>query len=115
MTRQPPRASGVSKTEAMFSVLRESADANVMRAIEGPVRDSQDQELCRINGLDLASKNGLDEERVIAARILHSRCRACSGKARWPILMIAFMFRPSSLHLPLAVWALHHLAVPQTR
>ena len=28
--------------------------------------------------------------------------------------MIAFMFRPSSLHLPLAVWALHHLAVPQT-
>ena len=29
--------------------------------------------------------------------------------------MIAFMFRFSSLHLPLAVWALHHLAVRRTR
>src|SRR5712692_3060287 len=55
----------------MFDVLRRSADADVTAAIERLVRDAPDHRLCRVNALDFAAKNGLDEERVIAA-FLHA-------------------------------------------
>jgi len=90
MTRENPSASDASKAEAMFNFLREAADAKVIDAVEGLVRDGRDHELCRINALDFASKNGLDEERVIGA-LLHAarigllelswnvRCPGCGG------------------------------------
>jgi class 3 adenylate cyclase len=61
----------VSETEALFSVLRQSADAECAAAIERAVRDAPDRELCRVNVLDFAKKHGLEEECVIAA-VLHA-------------------------------------------
>jgi len=61
----------VSESEALFNVLRQSADTDSVVAIERAVRDAPDRELCRINALDFAAKNGLDEERTLAA-FLHA-------------------------------------------
>jgi class 3 adenylate cyclase len=61
----------MSDTEALFGVLRQSADGDCVAAIEHAVQDGADRELCRINVLDFAAKNGLDEERTLAA-FLHA-------------------------------------------
>src|SRR5581483_7006873 len=60
-----------SDNEALFSVLRQSADPKCAAAIEAAVRDAHDRELCRVNPLAFAAKNHLDEEPVIAA-FLHA-------------------------------------------
>jgi class 3 adenylate cyclase len=80
----------VSDSEALFNVLRQSAHADCVAAIERAVRDATDRELCRINVLDFAGKRGLDEERAIAAFLHAARlglfelswnvlCPACGG------------------------------------
>jgi class 3 adenylate cyclase len=80
----------VSEGEALFSVLRQSADADCVAAIEGAVRDAPDRDLCRINALDFARKHSLDEEKAIAAFLHASRlgifeltwnvlCPGCGG------------------------------------
>jgi len=61
----------VSEIEALFNVLRQSANADCVAAIERTVRDAPDRELCRVNVLEFAKKHGLDEEKTIAA-YLHS-------------------------------------------
>ena len=61
----------MSETEARFSVLRQSADAGAAAAIERLVREAPDRALSRVNVLDFAAANGLDEERAIAA-FLHA-------------------------------------------
>ena len=73
-----------------FNLLRQSADPNVVDALEKLVREAPDHQLCRINVLDFASKHGLDEEPVIAS-FLHATqmglfelswnvlCPACGG------------------------------------
>jgi class 3 adenylate cyclase len=61
----------VSETEALFSVLRQSADADCAAAIERAIHEAPDRDLCRINPLDFATKRGLNEERTIAA-FLHA-------------------------------------------
>src|SRR5277367_2445462 len=61
----------MSESEALFGVLRQSADADCAAAIERAVREGTDRDLCRINVLDFAAKHGLDEERTIAA-FLHA-------------------------------------------
>ncbi|HXW41285.1 MAG TPA: adenylate/guanylate cyclase domain-containing protein [Xanthobacteraceae bacterium] len=80
----------MSETEALFNVLRQSADADCVAAIERAVRDASDRELCRINALDFAARHGLDQERTIAAFLHAARlgifelswnviCPACGG------------------------------------
>jgi hypothetical protein len=80
----------VSDTEALFGVLRQSADASCAAAIEGAVANAPDHELCRVNALAFATKNKLDEERTIAAFLHAARlgvfelswnivCPACGG------------------------------------
>jgi len=61
----------MSERDALFSILRQSADADAAAAIEALVRDAPDRRLNRINALDFANRNGLDEERVVAA-FLHA-------------------------------------------
>jgi hypothetical protein len=61
----------MSKSEALFGVLRQSTDASYAAAIENLVRDASDRELCRINALDFAAKRALNEEKTIAA-FLHA-------------------------------------------
>jgi class 3 adenylate cyclase len=80
----------VTESEALFSVLRQSADPDCVAAIEQAVRDAPDRELCRVNVLDFAAKRGLDEERALAAFLHASRlglfelswnvlCPGCGG------------------------------------
>jgi class 3 adenylate cyclase len=57
----------MSETETMFAALRQPADGSVVDMLERMVRDAPDHALNRMNALDLAAKEGLDEERVIAA------------------------------------------------
>jgi class 3 adenylate cyclase len=59
------------EAEALFSVLRQSADISVAAAIETLVRDAPDPALCRVNVLKFAAQHALDEEAVIAA-FLHA-------------------------------------------
>jgi class 3 adenylate cyclase len=61
----------MGESEALFTVLRQSADPDVAAAIERLVREGLDRQLSRINVLDFAARNGLNEERVIAA-FLHA-------------------------------------------
>ena len=61
----------MSETQALFAVLRQSADAGVAAAIERLIADGLDRELCRINALSFAERNGLEPELAIAG-FLHA-------------------------------------------
>ncbi|MDQ8730733.1 adenylate/guanylate cyclase domain-containing protein [Bradyrhizobium sp. LHD-71] len=61
----------MSETEALFDVLRHAADPKAADAIERLVADGSDRSLCRLNVLDFARANQVDEERAIAA-FLHA-------------------------------------------
>ncbi|MGH6709793.1 MAG: adenylate/guanylate cyclase domain-containing protein [Bradyrhizobium sp.] len=56
----------MTETETLFAALRQSADGNVVDMLERMVRDAPDHALNKMNALELAAKEGLDEERVIA-------------------------------------------------
>jgi class 3 adenylate cyclase len=57
----------MSEADPLFVALRQSADDDVVDMLERMVRDAPDHALNRMNALDLAAKEGLGEERVIAA------------------------------------------------
>jgi class 3 adenylate cyclase len=61
----------MSDTDALFAILRQSADPGAVTAIEHLVRNAPDRALNRINALDFAASSGLDEEHAIAA-FLHA-------------------------------------------
>jgi len=61
----------MSEAQTLFAALRQSADPEVVAAIEALVRDAPDHRLNRINALAFAARTGLNEERVIAA-FLHA-------------------------------------------
>src|SRR5947199_7736649 len=57
----------MSETEILFAGLRRSADDAVSDMLERMVRDALDHALNKINALDLAAREGLGVERVIAS------------------------------------------------
>src|SRR3981189_2087098 len=57
----------MSETETLFVALRQSADQDVVYMLERMVRHAAEQSLNKMNALDLAAKEGVGEERVIAA------------------------------------------------
>ena len=61
----------MSETKDVLALLRQSADGSVVDAIERLVAEGKDHQLCRINPLAFAARNGLDEEDTIAA-FLHA-------------------------------------------
>ena len=61
----------MSGAQALFAVLRQSADADCVAAIERLVDDAPDHRLSRINVLDFAQRRGLGEEKAIAS-FLHA-------------------------------------------
>ena len=80
----------MSEAGDLFALLRQSADSDVVDAIERLVAEAPDHRLCRINPLAFAAANGLDEERTIAAFLHGSRigmfdiawnvlCPGCGG------------------------------------
>jgi len=80
----------MSETATLFAALRQLQDADAVAMLERMVLDAPDHALNRINALDLAAKEGLDEERVIAALLNAVRlgifemswnvmCPSCAG------------------------------------
>src|SRR2546421_10601914 len=57
----------MKEAETLFVALRQSADGKIVDMLERMVRDAPDHALNKINALDLAAREGLGEERVIAA------------------------------------------------
>ena len=57
----------MSETETLFAALRQSSDEAVVDMLARMVRDAPDHALNKINALDLAKREGVDDERVIAA------------------------------------------------
>ena len=57
----------MNEAETLFVALRQSADDDVVEMLERMIRDAPDHALNKMNALDLAAREGLDEERVIAA------------------------------------------------
>ena len=80
----------MTDTNAQFSVLQQTADPEVAKAIRDLVAQGEDRELNRINALDFAKRTGLDEEKIISGFLHASRlglfeltwnvlCPGCSG------------------------------------
>ena len=80
----------MSESQALFTVLRQSADPAAVAAIERHVGEASDPDLSRINVLDFAARYGIDEERAIAAFLHGARlglfelswnvlCPGCGG------------------------------------
>src|SRR6202049_2327836 len=59
------------EAQGLFAVLRQSVDPDTVAAIERFVAEAPDRALCRINVVDFAARQRLDEEQVIAA-FLHA-------------------------------------------
>src|SRR3977135_4594837 len=57
----------MNEAETLFVALRRSADENGGDMLERMVREAPDHALNKINALDFARREGVDEERVIAA------------------------------------------------
>jgi class 3 adenylate cyclase len=78
------------QAQVLFGTLRNSADPEVVAAIEALVRDGEDRALSRINVLKFAAERKLDEEKAISALLHASRlglfelnwnvlCPGCGG------------------------------------
>jgi class 3 adenylate cyclase len=57
----------MGEAENLFAVLRQSADSACVAALERLVQAAPDRRLSRVNVLDFARREGLDEERTITA------------------------------------------------
>jgi class 3 adenylate cyclase len=56
----------MSETETLLKALRQSADDGVVDMLERMVRDAPDHALNKMNALDLAAREGISEELIIA-------------------------------------------------
>jgi class 3 adenylate cyclase len=74
----------MSEAEALFGVLHQSVQADIVDAIARLVTEAPDRKLCRINALAFAAKEGLDEEQAIAG-FLHA-CRLGLFDLSWNVL-----------------------------
>src|SRR3954447_16468600 len=61
----------MSETQALFSVLKQTADPDVVEAIKDLVENGEDRALNRINLLDFSRRTGIDEEKVVSG-FLHA-------------------------------------------
>jgi hypothetical protein len=57
----------MSEADTLFAALRQSTGDDIVALLERMVRDAPDHALDKINALDLAAKEGVGEDRVIAA------------------------------------------------
>src|SRR5215203_6287851 len=63
----------MNEHEKFLAILRQSADADIVDAIERLIQDAPDHELNRLNALAFAAKHGFDEDGVIGAFLHASR------------------------------------------
>jgi class 3 adenylate cyclase len=74
----------MGEAESLIALLRQSADGDVVAAIERLIRHGSDRELCRVNVVQFAARRGLDEERALAA-FLHA-ARLGTFELSWNVL-----------------------------
>jgi class 3 adenylate cyclase len=74
----------MSEAQALFSVLRQSADSDAVAALERLVSGTPDHRLTRINALDFAKCENLDEESTIAMFLHAARIGIC--ELTWNVL-----------------------------
>src|ERR1044072_3209121 len=72
----------MTETHTLFGILRQSADADCVAAVERLVADGLDHQLSRINGLAFAHSPELDDEKTIAAFL------PCLEFPHWQALLI---------------------------
>ena len=61
----------MNDTAPLFAALRNSADPQVVAAIEALIEEGTDRQLCRVNLLTFAAERGLDEEKTVGG-FLHA-------------------------------------------
>jgi class 3 adenylate cyclase len=80
----------MNEAQALFGVLRQSAQPEIVDALERLVNEAPDRQLSHINALAFAAREGLDEEQAVAAFLHASRlglfelswnvlCPGCGG------------------------------------
>jgi class 3 adenylate cyclase len=80
----------MSEAQALFSVLKQTTDPDVVDAIKDLVENGEDRALNRINLLDFSRSTGIDEEKVVSGFLHASRlgmfdmgwnvlCPGCGG------------------------------------
>jgi class 3 adenylate cyclase len=80
----------MNDAQALFTVLRQSADAGCVAVLERLMHEAPDRLLARINALDLAERENLDEEKTVATLLHGARiglfemswnvlCPSCGG------------------------------------
>lgn len=80
----------MNDAQALFTVLRQSAEAGCVAVLERLVHEAPDRLLARINALDLAKRENLDEEKTVATLLHGARiglfemswnvlCPSCGG------------------------------------
>ena len=73
----------MTEAQPLFAMLRQSAQPNVVDALERLVREAPDRKLSRINALAFAASEQLDEEQTISAFLQASRHQPGSTSGRW--------------------------------
>ncbi len=61
----------MSEAESLFAILRQSADAEAVAAIERLVREAPDADLCRVNAIAFSKRYQLEEDKAIGT-FLHA-------------------------------------------
>ena len=80
----------MTEAQSLFAVLRQSADADCVAALERLIESGPDHRLSRINVLDFARREGLDQERTLTTFLQAAQiglvemswnvlCPSCSG------------------------------------
>jgi len=69
----------MSDIQAQLSVLKQTADAEVVNAIHRLIEDGEDHELNRVNVLDFSRQHNLDEERAISGFLGIDDARVTDG------------------------------------
>src|SRR3546814_16044498 len=82
----------MTEVQALFGVLRQTVQPEIVDALEQLVNEAPDRRLARVNALAFAAREGLDEEQAIAGFLHASRlglfemswnvlCPGCGGRS----------------------------------
>src|SRR3546814_4582793 len=63
----------MTEVQALFGVLRQTVQPEIVDALEQLVNEAPDRRLARVNALAFAAREGLDEEQAIAGFLHASR------------------------------------------
>src|SRR3546814_6466584 len=89
----------MSEIPALFGVLQQSAQPEIAEALERLVREAPDHQLCRVNALAFAARQGLDEEQTIAAFLHRSEEHTSELQSLMRISYAVFCLKKNTIML----------------